>query len=574
MKASDAVAKVLAENNVLYGFELIGGMITHLVDSINLLGKTKLISMHHEQGAAFAASAVSRATYHKVLGVALGTSGPGATNLMTGIADCWLDSHPCIFLTGQVNTYELKGDRAIRQQGFQELDSVALVQSITKYAHQVTHVDELIPCLIKAINIAKEGRPGPVLLDIPMDIQRAEIDESILSAFLAGQCRVEEQDQDDVFADFEAVKSKLKSAHRPLFLVGGGAVNASNFQEWLSLINDLGIPHVTSLKGAEKLPASEFYLGMLGAYGTRVANYAVQNCDLLIVLGSRMDVRQTGAKPESFAPHAEIIQFDLERGQLNNRIIANCSYEVNLEKVFARFIEYGCETNPQWKNWVGQLAQKYKETFVDEYSDWRISPFNLFSLLSELAGSYALDYVVDVGNNQMWAAHTIKLSKGQAMHHSGGLGTMGFAVPTAVGACYATHKPIIVVTGDGGAQLNIQELDVIARDQLPVLTIVLNNHSLGMVRDFQERYFEGRNASTYWDGYTSQFEAIGNAYGVESQCIYDLEKFSTAVKDFLRAPKPMLLEVLMPDARECRPRLEFGRPIDQQAPMLKLDVSK
>ena len=572
MKASDAVAKVLADNDVLYGFELIGGMITHLVDSINLLGKTKLVSMHHEQGAAFAASAVARATHHRVLGVALGTSGPGATNLMTGIADCWLDSHPCVFLTGQVNTYELKGDRAIRQQGFQELDSVALVKSITKYAYQITHVDELIPCLIKAIRIAKEGRPGPVLLDIPMNIQRAEIDDSTLSALLT--CQSDVENNESSFQDFDVVKSKLERASRPLFLIGGGAVNEPNFTEWLSLINRLGIPHVASLKGAEKLPASDFYLGMVGAYGTRVANYAVQNCDLLIVLGSRMDVRQTGANPKSFAPHAEILQFDIESGQLNNRVIANCSYEVSLNKVFAQFVQSGCEINPVWQVWLDRLKLKFNETFVDEYTDWKISPFNLFGILNELTKGRALDYVVDVGNNQMWAAHTIRLSYDQAMHHSGGLGTMGFAIPTAVGACYATAKPIVVITGDGGAQLNIQELDIIARDQLPILTIVLNNHSLGMVRDFQEKYFEGRNTSTYWDGYTSQFEAIGNAYGVESQSVFDLQQFHNALTDFLDTPRPMLIEVLMPDARECRPRLEFGRPIDEQAPMLKLDASE
>ncbi len=566
MKASDAVAKILAENNVLFGFELIGGMIAHLVDSINLLGKTKLVSMHHEQGAAFAASAVSRSTDHRVLGVALGTSGPGATNLMTGIADCWLDSHPCVFLTGQVNTYELKGDRAIRQQGFQELDSVALVKSITKYAHQITHVDELIPCLLKAIHIAREGRPGPVLLDIPMDIQRAEIDESAFIDLLAKHC--EGKVISDDFSDFEFVKSKLESASRPLFLIGGGAVNASNFSEWLSLINQLGVPHVASLKGAEKLAASNCYLGMLGAYGTRAANYAVQNCDLLIVFGSRMDVRQTGAKPESFAPHAEIIQFDIESGQLNNRVTADYSYEVNLETVFSRFLQCGSEINPGWKDWSNRLSLKFEETFVDEYSNWKISPFNLFAVLNELAEGRLLDYVADVGNNQMWAAHTIKLWKGQAMHHSGGLGTMGFAIPAAVGVCYATSKPVIVITGDGGAQLNIQELDIIARDKLPILTVVLNNHSLGMVRGFQEMYFEGRNSSTYWDGYTSQFEAIGNAYGVKSTSVVDLEQFRKAVTEFLNEKEPMLIEVLMPDARECRPRLEFGRPIDEQTPLL------
>lgn len=569
MKASDAVAKVLADTQVTYGFELIGGMITHLVDSINLLGKTKLVSMHHEQGAAFAASAVARATNHKVMGVALGTSGPGATNLITGIADCWLDSHPCLFLTGQVNTHELKGERAIRQQGFQELDSVALVSSITKYAHQVGHIDELIPCLLKAITIARADRPGPVLLDIPMDIQRAEVDDAVLDellrvwAYESSLAQEQSTQYDDVWA-------LLEKAQKPVFLIGGGAVNMPGFRQWLSEVSKLGIPHVASLKGAEKLPASEHYLGMLGAYGTRAANYAVQNCDLLIVFGSRMDVRQTGAKTETFAHNAHIVQFDLDAAQLDNRVKAQQSINANLEAVFASFVTHAPNLRTAPTAWQAHLAQVFEQSFKDEYKDWSISPFELFSTLNELAEGQALDYVVDVGNNQMWAAHTLRLGSRQAMHHSGGLGTMGFAIPTAVGACIAGGKPVVVITGDGGAQLNIQELDIIARERLPILTLVLNNHSLGMVRGFQEMYFEGRNSSTYWDGYTSQFQALGAAYGIDSRSLNDLKTFKAAVSEFLASGKPMLIEVLMPDARECRPRLEFGRPINEQSPLLEL----
>jgi acetolactate synthase-1/2/3 large subunit len=570
MKASDAVAKVLADTQVLYGFELIGGMIAHLVDSINLLGKTKLVSMHHEQGASFAASAVARATSHKVMGVALGTSGPGATNLITGIADCWLDSHPCLFLTGQVNTHELKGDRAIRQQGFQELDSVALVSSITKYAHQVTHVDDLIPSLLKAITVAREGRPGPVLLDIPMDIQRAEIDEGVLDELLKAWAdastptRLESTLYDDVWA-------LLAKAQKPLLLIGGGAVNVPGFSQWLSMVGQLGMPHVASLKGAEKLTATGHYLGMLGAYGTRAANYAVQQCDLLLVFGSRMDVRQTGAKTETFAANAHIVQFDLDPAQMDNRVKAQQSINANLEDVFASFRAYAPALPAVPEAWRARLAQVFELSFTDEYSAWSISPFALFTTLNDLTAGRPLDYVVDVGNNQMWAAHTLRLSPRQAMHHSGGLGTMGFAIPAAVGACIAAAKPVVVITGDGGAQLNIQELDIIAREELPILTVVLNNHSLGMVRGFQEMYFEGRNSSTYWNGYTSQFKALGEAYGIDSRSVIDLATFKSAVVEFLANGKPMLIEVLMPDARECRPRLEFGRPINEQSPLLDLD---
>ncbi|KTB65708.1 thiamine pyrophosphate-binding protein [Pseudomonas allii] len=564
MKASDAVALVLAQNKVLYGYELIGGMITHLVDSINQLGKTKLVSVHHEQAAAFAASAVARATHHEVLGVALGTSGPGATNLITGIADCWLDSHPCLFLTGQVNTYELKGDRNIRQQGFQELDSVALVSSITKYAYQIRHVDELLPCLQQAIDIAREGRPGPVLLDIPMDIQRAELDDAQVQALLAPQA---EQAATELHApDVEAIGSALASAQRPLILLGGGAVNTRSFAQWLEQLETSGIPFVASLKGAEKIPASANYLGMLGAYGTRAANYAVQNCDFLLVLGSRMDVRQTGAKPDDFARKARIVQIDLMEGQLNNRVQAHASHVMELNTFFARFTLSKLPKNAAWLGWTTQLQNDFEHTFVDEYADWSVSPFLIFSALAKETKGFAVDYVADVGNNQMWAAHTLRLSRGQSMHHSGGLGTMGFAIPTAIGVCNAGQKPVIVITGDGGAQLNIQELDIIARDRLPVLVVVFNNHSLGMVRGFQEMYFEGRNSSTYWNGYSSQFKAIGEAYGIESAVVTTHDAFTAQVRSFVGSPQPTLIELMMPDARECRPRLEFGRSIDEQLP--------
>lgn len=564
MKASDAVALVLAQNKVLYGYELIGGMITHLVDSINQLGKTKLVSVHHEQGAAFAASAVARATHHEILGVALGTSGPGATNLITGIADCWLDSHPCLFLTGQVNTCELKGKRNIRQQGFQELDSTALVSSITKYAYQVQHIDELLPCLQKAIDIAIEGRPGPVLLDIPMDIQRCEIDDSAVQALLAPRDKQVETTLQA--SDLEAISNELANAQNPLVLLGGGAVNTRNFAQWLEQLEASGIPYVASLKGAEKIPANANYLGMLGAYGTRAANHAVQNCDFLLVLGSRLDVRQTGARPDDFAHKARIVHIDLMEDQLNNRVKAHASYLMELNTFFANFSLLKVQKNTAWTAWAAQLQAHFQASFVDEYNDWSISPFVIFSTLYELAKGQVVDYVADVGNNQMWAAHTLRMSRGQSMHHSGGLGAMGFAIPAAIGACNAGNKPVIVITGDGGAQLNIQELDIIARDQLPVLVIVFNNHSLGMVHGFQEMYFEGRTSSTSWNGYSSRFKAIGEAYGISARVITRDSELREPIMNFFDAPHPMLIEIIMPDARECRPRLEFGMLIDQQMP--------
>lgn len=572
MKASDAVAKVLAGNQITYGFELIGGMIAHLVDSINLLNETKLISMHHEQGAAFAAGGIARATSHNQMGVALGTSGPGATNLVTGIADCWLDSHPCLFITGQVNTYELKGDRNIRQQGFQELDIVTIVESITKYSHRVTDVADLIPSLQKAIDIAREGRPGPVLIDIPMDIQRAEIDDSLLSYL--------EEDFDtctDDLAEFvkiDSVVRELKLSKRPLFLIGGGAVNAPSFQKWLNLLSQNCLPYVSSLKGSEKTVASNCYYGMVGAYGTRSANNALQNSDLIIVVGSRLDIRQTGSKPENFGSKAKIIQIDIDQQQLDNRVKCGISLHLSCEEFFQSFIESKLHGSKQvWKNWNSLLSIFFVKTFIDEYKDWKNSPFQIFNTLNDIFRDSHLHYVADVGNNQMWAAHTIRLSKGQSIHHSGGLGAMGFSIASAIGVHYGTENPVIAITGDGGAQLNIQELDIISREKLPILVIVLNNYSLGMVKGFQEMYFEGRNSSTYWNGYSSQYQHIAEAYHLEAHTINDMLSYRDIVESFKLNPRPCLIEVLMEDARECRPRLEFGNPIDKQSPKIEIEFN-
>ncbi len=569
MKASDAVAKVLGANNVTVGFELIGGMITHLVDSINVLGETKLVSLHHEQAAAFAAGGVARATNNKKIGLALGTSGPGATNLVTGIADCWLDNYPCIFITGQVNTYELKGKRNVRQQGFQELDIVSVVKSITKYAVQIKTADEIISELQKAIDLAVSGRPGPVLIDIPMDLQRTELGSdaveylSNLSYPAKHTATLNEYTQEQL----KNALLELSSANKPLFIIGGGAVNEPSFSEWQDFVSQLKIPYVASLKGSEKTPLLDGYLGMIGAYGTRAANYAVQSADLIIVLGSRLDVRQTGADINDFARMAKkIIQIDLDAFQLDNRVKGHVSIHTTCEFFFRMHLKL-LDTEKQLKHqWFNDVTARFSKTFTNEYEELAISPFNLCTSLAHRFRGQSAQFVADVGNNQMWIAHSLLLGKGQMIHHSGGLGAMGFAIPTSIGVQYATGENVISISGDGGAQLNIQELDIIAREELPILTIVLNNESLGMVRAFQEMYFEGRNQSTYWKGHRSSFCEIGKAYQMKSIVVATEAAFDDAVLTFTENPVPTLIEVMMVDARECKPRLAFGNPIDKQFP--------
>lgn len=569
MKASDAIAKVLSGNNVTVGFELIGGMIAHLVDSIYVLGETKLISLHHEQAAAFAAGGIARASNNKQLGLALGTSGPGATNLITGIADCWLDNYPCIFITGQVNRHELKGERKIRQQGFQELDIISLVKSITKYAIQIETSDDIVSELQKAIDIARSGRPGPVLIDVPMDLQQVELSDSVLD-YLTEMPKRENRNTDysTPKVNFDETFLLLEKAKKPLFLIGGGAINEDSFSQWQHYISDMNIPHVSSLKGSEKTPALNGYLGMIGAYGTRTANYAIQEADVIIVLGSRLDVRQTGANVDDFARKAvKIIQIDIDPGQLDNRIKGHVNISSSCELFFTSHITRIQKKLNMTSNWATELNSHKSIHFTNEYPELKISPFNLCQILSKCFSHKKVHYVPDVGNNQMWIANSLLLDESQMIHHSGGLGAMGFAIPTSIGVHYATNEMVVSISGDGGAQLNIQELDIIARHNLPILTIVVNNQSLGMVRGFQEMYFEGRNQSTYWNGYSSSFIGLAQAYNMRAVLIENEEAFNEQVLAFIQEPKPTLLEIKMHDARECKPRLAFGNPIDKQFPL-------
>jgi len=312
---------------------------------------------------------------------------------------------------------------------------------------------------------------------------------------------------------------------------------------------------------------------MIGAYGTRTANYAVQEADVVIVLGSRLDVRQTGADVGDFARNAQkVIQIDLDSAQLNNRVKADINIHATCEQFYLAYIHSNHTKSRYAPNWLETLNLHWQARFINEYPELNISPFNICSILAKRFADKPVHYVADVGNNQMWVAHSLLLSKSQMTHHSGGLGAMGFGIPTAIGVQYATDGNVVSISGDGGAQLNIQELDVISRENLPILTIIVNNESLGMVRAFQEMYFDGRNQSTYWEGYSSSFTKIGKAYNMKSIIVETEVAFDEQVSIFIKKPVPTLLEIKMPDARECKPRLAFGNSIDKQYPQVDSDA--
>lgn len=567
MKASDAIAKFLVAHKVQTCFELVGGMITHLLDSFAASGQFTIISMHHEQAAAFAAEGVARQTKGKKIAIAMGTSGPGATNLLTGVGSCWFDSIPCLFITGQVNTRELKGDRAIRQQGFQELDIVEVSKSLTKYAKRIDHVNDLLPTLHQALSLALDGRQGPVLVDIPNDIQRADISDDLLKKWINTPLNISSHHETN-FNDLNSLKKFSYEAKRPLICIGGGARWADSMNQWLSNANELGIPYVSTLMGHERVVATNSYFNMIGSYGNREANWAIQNCDLLIVVGARLDVRQTGAEADDFARSARIVQIDIDPNQLNNRVQADLNISSSSENFFNTYA-LNEDTFPNLdKTWLIDLSEKRDQALINEYKDWEISPSDFFKGLNKNLVNQSIDYICDVGNHQMWAAQSLRLSKNQAIHYSGGMGAMGFALPTAIGVALQSRKKAIVISGDGSLQINIQELDTLKRLNLDLAIIVMNNSVLGMVKNFQDMYFDGRDQSTK-KGYSSpSFFDIANAYGIQSYRVTNIVEMNEILIILSSFKGPLLIEVIMNDATECRPRLAFGSKLDEQFPKL------
>ena len=351
IKVSDYIAKFLVEKNITTVFELSGGMITHLLDSFYFQESINIVTMHHEQGASFAAEGYARVT--NLPGIALATSGPGATNLLTGIGSCFFDSSPAIFITGQVNTHELKGDRGIRQLGFQETDIVSMAKPITKWAIQVLDAEEIPTILDKAFNLSLEGRPGPVLIDIPMDIQRAIIKnppnervELVKTSHLSNQV-------------IDNLISDIKSSKKPLLLVGRGVRAGNCASELEGFISKTNIPVITTLLGLDLVPFnSDLRVGFIGSYGNRWANLAFGESDLLIVLGSRLDIRQTGADV-SFIERRKIYHVDCVIEEINNRVKGCIPINAELKTFFDSFNEFSqvvtFEVKKGWRTRISEL---------------------------------------------------------------------------------------------------------------------------------------------------------------------------------------------------------------------------
>jgi acetolactate synthase-1/2/3 large subunit len=541
-------------------------MITHLIDAIHRQGKINLVSCHHEQAAAFAAVAMASVTGRP--GVAMATSGPGAINLLTGIGTCYFDSSPAIFITGQVNTYEKKGNKPIRQQGFQETDIVSIAHPITKATWRVNTPREVPDILERAYNLSLSDRPGPVLIDIPMDVQGSEID-SPMPIHLSSPV----MKSPDKKLIIELLK-KLSSAKRPLILAGGGIHSARARELFRNFVEKVNVPVVNSLMAVDILPYDHHLrLGMIGTYGNRWANKAIGSSDFLMVIGSRLDIRQTGADTKAFKAGKIIYHIDCEEGEINNRIKGCRKILAHIQPFLAMTAEISAQYKlPDRSYWLKKIIS-LKKSWPD-ISELKgitgINPNGFMHLLSKKS-NLAAAFVVDIGQHQMWAAQSLELGADQRFITSGGMASMGFALPASLGASLAyPGQPVVLIAGDGGFQFNIQELETIIKNNLPIKIVVINNECYGMVRQFQESYFNKRYQSTYWGYSAPDFSKIAKAYGIQSLTIDKPKNVISALKQMWKDPHtPFLLQVMIDPLVNTYPKIAFGLPITEMEPLAK-----
>ena len=568
IKISDYIIEFLLSKNINKTFGYIGGAIAHIYHSIDKYKEMEIINCIHEQGAGFAAEGYARITGKS--GVAFATSGPGATNLITPIGSCYFDSVPTMFITGQVNTYEYKYDKPVRQIGFQETDIVSIIKPIVKYAVMVDKVEDIRYELEKAYYLSQEGRKGPVLVDIPMNIQRTEVDISSLKSFFDSNEYFELENNKKEKNNVDEVINLLKESKRPIVLIGGGVRLSNANVELLNYVEKYSIPVVYSLMGKDAISEDYKYnLGLIGSYGNRYGNLALANSDLILVLGSRLDTRQTGTSLDTFAREAKIIQVDVDKNELGSKIKIDIEINSDVKDFIATLNKY--EINIDTTEWLKKLKE-YKNKFsstVGFDNNLKI-PNYVVSIISKYLQDE--DICVDVGQHQMWTAQSLNIKATQRVLFSGGMGAMGFALPASIGACIGSNKRTVVIAGDGGIQMNIQELEVINRRKLPIKIFVLNNKNLGMVRQFQELYFDKKYLGTIDDYSVPNLVDIAKAYAIKARKIDDISKLEIELKDIFSSNEPELINIELPvKMTTVEPKLIVNKPIEDMHPFISKD---
>ncbi|MCR6739502.1 acetolactate synthase 2 catalytic subunit [Aeromonas dhakensis] len=542
MNGAQFLVQALKKQGVTQVFGYPGGAIMPVYDALYDGGLAHQLC-RHEQGAAMAAVGYARASGQ--VGVCIATSGPGATNLVTGLAEALLDSVPLVAISGQVPC------AAVGTDAFQEVDVLGMSLSCTKHSFMVTDVADLPQVIAEAFAIASEGRPGPVLIDLPKDVQLANVQLTKAPAQSPLFAVAEPEHLNP--AELTAARTLLAAAERPVLYVGGGVGMANAEQQLRDFAAATGMPAVTTLKGIGALdPDSPVYLGMLGMHGTKAANYAVQQCDLLLVVGARFDDRVTG-KLEEFAPEAKVVHLDVDAAEFGKRRAAEVGITQDLKQVLPH-LAMTLVIEP-WREHCANMAREYAFRY-----DHPGQPIYAPALLKQLSARLPESSVVacDVGQHQMWVAQHMRFTSPRNHLSSAGLGTMGFGLPAAIGAKMSRPEDeVVLVSGDGSFMMNVQELGTIRRAQLKVKMVLLDNQRLGMVRQWQELFFDGRYSETILSD-NPDFVALAAAFGIPGETITCKEEIAPALDRLLASESAYLLHVAISEEENVWPLVPPG----------------
>jgi acetolactate synthase-1/2/3 large subunit len=542
---SKIMIDTLLANDVEVCFGYPGGAILPFYDEI-YHSKIVHILVRHEQGAAFAAEGYARATGK--LGVAVSTSGPGATNLITGIANAKLDSIPVLYITGQVATKDIGTD------AFQESDTYGMSIPITKYNALIKNVDDVARVTREAITVAMSGRQGPALIDFPKDIQAASSPVVHAEVLRIPELHYKKA---GLTGDIRKLVQMIHSASRPLLYIGGGVLSSNTSGQLLKFVEKTKIPVVSTLMGLGGFPGQhELFLGMLGMHGTAYANKAVMECDLIISLGARFDDR-VALKADEFASQAIRVQVDIDNAEIEKRV----NVDLHLIGDLTDVLEYLNEEIDKIERvpWLERINLLKKENPLKfNIVDGIIKPQYFIHRLNERTKGNSI-IVTDVGQHQMWASQFYTVNKPRHWLTSGGLGSMGFGLPAAIGAKYGCPgEDVILITGDGSIQMNIQELATAKMYNIPVKIVLFHNGFLGMVRQWQELFYEQRYSSSELFNNNPDFCKIAEAYGLDSMKISKPEEIEKGIDFLLKSTNVCLLEVMIPDDEKVYPMIPSG----------------
>jgi acetolactate synthase-1/2/3 large subunit len=553
---AQAIMKCLKEQNVKVIFGFPGGAVIDLYDEIMRNEELTHVLVRHEQAAVHAADAYARVIGD--VGVALVTSGPGATNTVTGIASAYLDSIPMVVFTGQVPTALIGND------AFQEVDIVGITRPCTKHNYLVKDPNELVATIREAFHIARTGRPGPVLIDLPKDVVAAKItfpEEKPI------KMRTYRPTYEPHPGQIEKACQAMLAAKKPVLYIGGGVIAANANEEVTELAHKLSIPVTMTLMGLGGFPGTDnLSMGMLGMHGTYYANMAVANCDLLIAIGARFDDRVTG-RVDAFAPEAEIIHIDIDPSSISKNvevdipIVADCRHAVAaMNSWFNRSKEFSADKSAKkhepWLEKIRSWKSKHPLGYVEETDV--IKPQFVVQKLHELTGGDAI-ITTEVGQNQMWAAQFYHFNKPRAFMTSGGLGVMGYGFPAAIGAQMAAPDRVVIdIAGDGSIQMNIQELATARQYHCPVKIAILNNNYLGMVRQWQELFYDKRYSSTTLD-VAPDFVALAQAYGAVGLRARKPSEVEPVIREALATDNLVIMEYVISREEGVYPMVPAGK---------------